>query len=147
MDPQRQRIQEDLRGLIAGDVRCDDVFLELYSTDASIYQIRPLGIVRPRSTEDVAACLRYCSQNQIPLHPRGAGSGLAGESLGAGLVLDCSTYLRSILSIDEGSARLQPGVIGNVKVCDSGWCRIFGEGFDGYIEQSSLWGVYPDEKL
>ena len=44
-------------------------------------------------------------------------------------------------------ARLQPGVIGNVKVCDSGWCRIFGEGFDGYIEQSSLWGVYPDEKL
>jgi FAD/FMN-containing dehydrogenase/Fe-S oxidoreductase len=111
MDPQRQRIQEDLRGLVSGDVRCDDVFVELYSTDASIYQIRPLGVVRPKSTEDVAACLRYCSQNQIPLHPRGAGSGLAGESLGGGLVLDCSTHLRSILSIGEDSVRLQPGVV------------------------------------
>ena len=44
-------------------------------------------------------------------------------------------------------AKVQPGVIGNVKQCDSGWCRIFGDGFDGYIQQSNLWGVYPDEKL
>jgi SH3-like domain-containing protein len=44
-------------------------------------------------------------------------------------------------------ARLQSGVIGNVKGCDAGWCRIFGEGFDGYIQQSNLWGVYPNEKL
>ena len=90
MDPQRQRIQEDLRGLVSGDVRCDDVFLQLYATDASIFQIRPLGIVRPRSTEDIAACLHYCHENQLPVHPRGAGTGLAGESLGEGIVLDCS---------------------------------------------------------
>ena len=45
------------------------------------------------------------------------------------------------------TARLQTGVIGHVKQCESGWCRIFGEGFDGYIQQSNLWGVYPDEKL
>jgi SH3-like domain-containing protein len=44
------------------------------------------------------------------------------------------------------SARLQPGVLGNVRKCDGTWCRIFGDGFDGYIEQSNLWGVYPDEK-
>jgi SH3-like domain-containing protein len=44
-------------------------------------------------------------------------------------------------------ARLQTGVIGHVKNCELGWCRIFGEGFDGFIQQSNLWGVYPDEKL
>ena len=44
-------------------------------------------------------------------------------------------------------ARIQPGVIGHVKSCDPGWCRIFGDGFDGYMQQSNLWGVYPGEKL
>ena len=43
-------------------------------------------------------------------------------------------------------AKIQPGVIGHVKICENSWCRIFGEGFDGYIQQSNLWGVYPDEK-
>jgi SH3-like domain-containing protein len=45
------------------------------------------------------------------------------------------------------SAQLQPGVLGSVKSCDKKWCRIFGEGFDGYIEQERLWGVYPDEAI
>ena len=111
MDPQRQRIQEDLRGLLDGEVRCDDVFRQLYASDASIYQIKPLGVARPRSTEDVAACLRYCQENQIPVHPRGAGTGLAGESLGQGIVLDVSVHMRSILEFDEASVRLQPGVV------------------------------------
>jgi hypothetical protein len=58
MDPARQRIQDDLRGLVRGDVRCDELFLQLYASDASIYQIKPLAVVRPRSTADVAACLQ-----------------------------------------------------------------------------------------
>ncbi|MBL9091912.1 MAG: anaerobic glycerol-3-phosphate dehydrogenase subunit C [Planctomycetaceae bacterium] len=111
MDPQRQRIQEDLRGLIEGEIRCDDVFLQLYATDASLFHIRPLGVVRPKSTDDVAAVLSYCHENGIPLHPRGAGSGLAGESLGAGLVLDCSAHMRQIMSIGDDFVRLQPGVV------------------------------------
>jgi SH3-like domain-containing protein len=44
-------------------------------------------------------------------------------------------------------AKVQSGVLGNVRSCDGSWCRIFGQGFDGYIQQSNLWGVYPDEKL
>ncbi len=44
-------------------------------------------------------------------------------------------------------ARLQPGVIGNIKTCDGGWCEIYGDGFDGYIQQDVLWGVYPNEKI
>ncbi|MDB5648566.1 MAG: hypothetical protein JWL62_86 [Hyphomicrobiales bacterium] len=44
-------------------------------------------------------------------------------------------------------AKLQPGVLGNVRRCDGAWCRMFGEGYDGYIQQSFLWGVYPNEKI
>jgi SH3-like domain-containing protein len=44
-------------------------------------------------------------------------------------------------------ARLQPGVLGTVKRCDDGFCRVIGDGFDGYVEQGRLWGVYPDEKV
>jgi len=111
MDPQRTRIQEDLRGLVEGDVRCDDVFLQLYATDAGLHQIKPQGVVRPKSTDDVAAVLRYCHENRIPLHARGAGSGLAGESLGPGIVLDFSAHMRRILEIGESTVRLQPGVV------------------------------------
>lgn len=111
MDPQRQRIQEDLRGLVHGDVRCDDIFLELYSSDSSIYQIRPLGVVRPRTTEDVAAVLRYAHAQRIPVHARGAGTGLAGESLGPGLVIDFSRYMRRLLHTDGDTVRIQPGLV------------------------------------
>ena len=110
LDQQRERIQDDLRGLVAGDVRCDDVFLQLYSCDSSIYEIRPLGVVRPRSVRDVAACVQYAAEKQIPIHARGAGTGVAGESLGRGLVLDFSKYLRRILHTDANSVRVQAGV-------------------------------------
>ncbi|HWB01052.1 MAG TPA: FAD-binding oxidoreductase, partial [Pirellulales bacterium] len=111
MDPERQRIEEDLRGLIAGDVRCDDVFLEMYASDASIYQIKPLAVVRVRSRADVVACAQYASAQGLPIYARGAGTGLAGESLGRGLVLDFSAYLRRILSSDDTRVTLQPGVV------------------------------------
>jgi FAD/FMN-containing dehydrogenase/Fe-S oxidoreductase len=111
MDPQRERIQEDLRGLLTGEVRCDDVFLQLYASDASVYQIKPLGVVRPRSTDDVAACVQYAAAEQIPIHARGAGTGLAGESLGSGLVLDFSSHLRRVIRADAESVCVQPGVV------------------------------------
>ena len=69
LDQQRERIQDDLRGLVAGEVRCDDVFLQLFASDASIYEIKPLAVVRPRSTADVAACVQYAAEKQHP-HPR-----------------------------------------------------------------------------
>ncbi len=109
LDQQRERIQDDLRGLVSGDVRCDDVFLQLYSCDSSIYEIRPLGVVRPRSVRDVVACVQYAAQKQIPIHARGAGTGVAGESLGGGLVLDFSKYMRRILRTDADSVRVQAG--------------------------------------
>jgi FAD/FMN-containing dehydrogenase/Fe-S oxidoreductase len=111
MDPENQRIEEDLRGVLRGDVRCDDLFTQLYSTDASVYEIRPLGVVRPRSVRDVVATVEYAAENNIPLYPRGAGTGLAGESLGRGIVVDFSRYFRRILKVDGGHARVQAGVV------------------------------------
>ena len=111
LDQQRERIQDDLRGLIAGEVRCDDVFLQLFASDASIYEIRPLGVVRPRSAKDVVACVQYAAEKQIPIHARGAGTGLAGESLGPGLMLDFSKYLRRVIPSDAETVRVQAGVV------------------------------------
>lgn len=111
MDPERERIQADLRGLLKGDVRCDDVFLQLYASDASIYEIRPQAVVRPRTLSDVVAAVEYAAENNLPIHPRGAGSGLAGESLGGGIVLDFSRYMRRVLSDDGDTLRIQPGLV------------------------------------
>lgn len=111
MDEQRARIQEDLRGLLSGTVRCDDVFVQLYASDASIYQIRPLGVVLPRSTEDVVTCVRYAHEHRLPIHARGAGTGLAGQAIGPGLVLDFSRFMRRMLRVDADSVRVQPGVV------------------------------------
>jgi len=111
LDQQRERIQDDLRGLIAGDVRFDDVFLQLFASDASVYEIRPLGVVRPRSTGDVVACLQYAAEKQIPVHARGSGTGSAGGSLGPGLVVDFSKYLRRVIYTDRDTVRVQSGLV------------------------------------
>jgi FAD/FMN-containing dehydrogenase/Fe-S oxidoreductase len=111
MDAEQLRIEEDLRGLLGGDVYCDDLFVQMYASDASIFEIPPYGVVRPRTREDVAAVVRYAAERNIPLFPRGGGTGLAGDSLGRGLVLDFSRYLRRIVEVREDSVVVQPGVV------------------------------------
>ena len=111
MDTEQQRIEEDLRGQIAGEVRCDDLFVQLYATDASIYEIAPLGVVRPRTVEDVVATVRYAASHDISLLARGSGSGLAGESLGRGLIVDFSRYMRRVIEIGEQTVHVQAGVV------------------------------------
>ncbi|MBX7166898.1 MAG: anaerobic glycerol-3-phosphate dehydrogenase subunit C [Pirellulales bacterium] len=111
MDERRARLQEDLRGLLRGEVRCDDIFVQLYASDASLYQVRPLGVVMPRSTDDVVVTMQYAAEQGIPVHARGAGTGLAGESLGPGLVIDFSRFLRRVLEVGSTTVRVQPGVV------------------------------------
>ncbi|QDU94354.1 FAD-binding and (Fe-S)-binding domain-containing protein [Lignipirellula cremea] len=111
MDKERERIQADLRGLIEGDARCDDVFVQMYASDASIFELRPLAVVRPKSVDDVSAVVKYAAERGIPIHARGAGTGVAGESLGNGIVIDFSHSMRRVISIDEHTARVQPGVV------------------------------------
>ena len=111
MDPERARIQADLSGQLEGEVRCDLAFLQMYASDASIYEIVPLGVVRPANTEDVVACVKYAEENQISLVPRGAGSNVAGACVGQGLVLDFSYSMRRIQAVGRDSVTLQPGVV------------------------------------
>lgn len=109
--PQRDRIRDDLKGLIRGDLLWDELSRVLYSTDASIFQVEPIGVVVPRDEEDVQALVRYAGENRIPLIPRGAGSGVAGESLGTGLVVDLSRHFRRIEAVGPDTVRVQPGVV------------------------------------
>src|SRR5262245_1836547 len=111
MDPQRERIQADLRGLLAGEVFCDDPFTLMYASDASVYQLRPLGVIRPQGAADVRATVRYAAEQSLPIHARGAGTGLAGESLGPGLTLDFSRAMRRIVGINGDTVTVQPGVV------------------------------------
>ena len=103
-------IQDDLRGLLDGDVRCDEILRQVFASDGSIYEIKPLGVVRPRTVSDVAATLEYACDKGIPVHPRGAGTGTAGESIGPGLIVDFSAYLHHIISTEEDTVRVQSGV-------------------------------------
>lgn len=111
MDTERKRIEEDLRGLVSGEVRCDDVTVQQYATDASLYEIRPQGVVRPRSTADVVATARYATANGLPLHARGGGSEVAGGALGRGLVIDFSRAMRRVLQLRAEEVRVQAGVV------------------------------------
>jgi FAD/FMN-containing dehydrogenase len=111
MDRERQLIAEDLRGLVAGDVLCDDASRALYATDASLFEIWPLVIVRPRSVDDVAATVRFAAERGIPVTPRGGGSGLAGDALGRGIVVDTSRFMRRIIHTTATRVRVQPGVV------------------------------------
>jgi len=112
MDQERQRIEEDLRGVVAGEVLCDDATRALYATDASLFEIWPLVVVRPRLVDDVAATVRWAAERGIPVHARGAGSSLTGDALGPGVVIDCSRFLRRIVATTEQTVRVQPGVVG-----------------------------------
>ncbi|MDP7206580.1 MAG: hypothetical protein QGH11_13475, partial [Pirellulaceae bacterium] len=69
MDQERRRIQEDLRGLLDGDVRCDDIFVQMYANDASVYEIRPLGVIRPRNVSDVVVAVQYAAEHNYSIHP------------------------------------------------------------------------------
>ncbi len=111
MDPEQIRIQADLRGLIEGDVHCDPLFTQIYASDASIYEIKPLGVARPRSTRDVSELLKYCHEHQLAVFPRGGGSGLAGQALGRGIIVDFSRYMRRIHAPRDGTVRVQCGVV------------------------------------
>src|SRR6266487_5963191 len=96
-----------------GDIRNDLASRILYSTDASIYQIEPQGIVIPKTQDDLQAAVELAAKYKIPILPRGAGTSLAGQAIGDALILDCSRWLDSVIEIDSESktATVEPGVV------------------------------------
>lgn len=111
MDQERQRIEEDLRGIVSGDVICDVVGRSLYATDGSLFEVQPLAVVRPRTVDDVAMTVRWAAERGVPIHARGAGSSVAGGPLGPGIVIDCSRHMRRVIATDAESVRVMPGVV------------------------------------
>jgi len=97
---------------VQGEVRFDGWSRMLYSTDASLYQIQPVGVVLPRSVADMQASMEIAARHRVPVLGRGGGSSLAGQAVGAALVLDTSKYMNRILGIDveARTATVEPGI-------------------------------------
>ncbi|MBX7104384.1 MAG: FAD-binding protein [Gemmataceae bacterium] len=95
------------------EVRCDGTARRLYATDASIYYVEPLGVVLPRTSDDLKATVQIAREANVSLVPRGGGTSLSGQSIGPGIVVDCSKYLNKVVDYDPSSrrVRVQPGVI------------------------------------
>lgn len=103
----------DLRKHFRGDIRFDPASRILYSTDASIYQIEPLGVLLPRTQEDLHAAVELAARYRLPLLPRGAGSSLAGQAIGPALILDVSRWLNRLIEInpEARTATVEPGLV------------------------------------
>ena len=126
------RLERDLRAAISGEVRFDRADRAMYAYDASVYRVPPMGVVIPKTIDDVVATLDVCRSHDVPLHGRGCGTSLAGQCCNRGVVIDCSKYLRGVQSIDVDRklAHVLPGTI-----CDD---------FDNQVLESGLfWGVEP----
>jgi FAD/FMN-containing dehydrogenase/Fe-S oxidoreductase len=98
---------------IEGDIFTDDILKTIYSTDASVYKERPLAIARPKNKNDIIQIVKFASENKIPVIPRTAGTSLAGQVVGSGIIADVSKYMTGILEVnkDEKWVNVQPGVV------------------------------------
>ena len=106
-------LQKAFRAEIEGEVRFDKVSRAIHSTDASVYQIMPLGLVIPRSDDDVVRALRICDEHGVSITARGGGTSQAGQAIGLGVQLDFSKYMNRLVDLDveERTVRVQPGIV------------------------------------
>jgi FAD/FMN-containing dehydrogenase/Fe-S oxidoreductase len=106
-------LRRDLESAIEGEVRFDAISRALYSTDASVYQIEPLGVVVASSRDDVLRTVTICAKHRCPLTMRGGGTSQAGQAIGSGVIVDTSKYFNRILEVNpaERWARVEPGVV------------------------------------
>ena len=104
-----RRLESETRG----EVLFDDGSRGRYATDASIYQVMPVGVFVPRTAQDVAMAIDIARDLKVPIVPRGAGTSQCGQTVGAGLVIDNSKYRRAILDVDveNRTAKVEPGLV------------------------------------
>ena len=112
-NPVGSRLETRLRRETQGEVLFDAFSRGRYATDASIYQIEPIGAVVPKSREDAAAAIAIAREEGVPVLPRGAGTSQCGQTVARALVIDCSKYLDRVISVDieRRRARVEPGVV------------------------------------
>src|SRR5688572_18329911 len=108
-----EELREALKQRVVGEVRFDRVARLMYSTDASIYEIEPIGVVLPRTHEDVFATMEIARDFKVPVLPRGGGTSLAGQTVAHAVVMDMSKYLNRVLEVntEEQWALVEPGVV------------------------------------
>jgi FAD/FMN-containing dehydrogenase/Fe-S oxidoreductase len=106
-------LSNDLQSNLEGEVRFDDGARALYATDSSNYHQVPIGVVIPKSIDDVIQTVELCKQYQVPLLSRGGGTSLAGQCCNVAVIMDFSKYLNKVLSIDPNQkiAKVQPGCV------------------------------------
>lgn len=106
-------LRQELESRIHGEVRFDTISRALYSTDASVYQIQPLGVVIAKSREDIVATLEICRKFRCPVTMRGGGTSQGGQSIGHGIQIDTSKYFNRVLEVnaDERWVRVEPGIV------------------------------------
>ena len=93
-------LYQSLKSRVQGEVRFDRASRLMYSTDASIYEIEPIGVVIPRTHEDVFATMEIARDFKVPVLPRGGGTSLAGQTVGEAVVIDMSKYLNRVLEVN-----------------------------------------------
>src|SRR3954469_14744747 len=109
--PARSGLAQRLRKELDAEVLFDRASRGRYATDASIYQLEPLGIVVPRTEEAARGTIAIAAAEGVPLLPRGAGSSQCGQAVGEALVIDHTKYLNKILAVEDERAVVQPGVV------------------------------------
>src|SRR3954451_9477507 len=104
-----------LAGRMKGELHFDELMRQLYATDASEYQELPLAVALPRTEADLRELVTYAHKHHVGLIPRAAGTSLAGQVVGHGIVVDVGRHLNRIISIDvePRRVRVQPGVVRN----------------------------------
>ncbi len=106
-------LAHQIAGRIEGEVRFDRYSRVLYSTDASVWQIEPIGAVIPRHHGDVQSLVRLCARNRVPVLARGGATSLSGQTVGHAVHVDFAKYMHGILetNLEEQWVRVQPGVV------------------------------------
>ena len=106
-------LKAELERNLSGEVRFDSLSRALYSTDASVYQIRPIGVAIPKTRHDIIRIVEICRRFRCPITMRGGGTSQAGQAIGEGLQVDISKYYNRLLEVnaEERWARVEPGIV------------------------------------
>ena len=159
----RRHLADLARGL-EGELLLDDTARQIYATDASEYQELPLAVALPRTDDDVRRLVRFAATHGVGLVPRAAGTSLAGQVVGGGIVVDAGRHMNRIVALDaeRRTVRVQPGVVRNAlnqflaphglffapETSTAGWAMIGGMGGNNSCGSNSIaWGTTRDHLL
>lgn len=104
---------KELKTQFKGEIFTDEIHKILYATDGSVYREKPLAVVRPVDMEDIRTVIKFANDNEIPIIPRTAGTSLAGQVVGSGIIIEIANGFNKILelNVEEKWVRVQPGVV------------------------------------